>query len=125
MGWGVPNGAPVGGGEPKEEAAWAWPAGAPGPGRRASRGSPALPPFSLLELLTWPSAHSGRVDIVFLLDAALSGWGGEQNFHKVRRFVEEVSRRLTLARRNDDPLNARVALLQFGGRVNSASGLSR
>ncbi|XP_010833290.1 PREDICTED: collagen alpha-2(VI) chain [Bison bison bison] len=38
-----------------------------------------------------------------------------QPWHKVRRFVEEVSRRLTLARKDDDPLNARVALLQFGG----------
>ncbi|XP_040477708.1 collagen alpha-2(VI) chain isoform X1 [Ursus maritimus] len=53
------------------------------------------------------------VDIVFLLDG--SERLGEQNFHKARRFVEEVSRRLTLARRDDDPLNARVALLQFGG----------
>lgn len=53
------------------------------------------------------------VDIVFLLDG--SERLGEQNFHKARRFVEEVSHRLTLARRDDDPLNARVALLQFGG----------
>lgn len=53
------------------------------------------------------------VDIVFLLDG--SERLGEQNFHKARRFVEEVSRRLTLARRDDDPLNARVAMLQFGG----------
>ncbi|EPQ15572.1 Collagen alpha-2(VI) chain [Myotis brandtii] len=53
------------------------------------------------------------VDIVFLLDG--SERLGEQNFHKARHFVEEVSRRLTLARRDDDPLNARVAMLQFGG----------
>ncbi|KAK2508443.1 hypothetical protein MC885_016579 [Smutsia gigantea] len=53
------------------------------------------------------------VDIVFLLDG--SERLGEQNFYKARRFVEEVSHRLTLARRDDDPLNARVALLQFGG----------
>ncbi|XP_045708392.1 collagen alpha-2(VI) chain isoform X1 [Phyllostomus hastatus] len=53
------------------------------------------------------------VDIVFLLDG--SERLGEQNFHKAQRFVEEVSRRLTLARRDDDPLNARMALLQFGG----------
>ncbi|XP_077851438.1 collagen alpha-2(VI) chain isoform X14 [Macaca mulatta] len=53
------------------------------------------------------------VDIVFLLDG--SERLGEQNFHKARRFVEQVARRLTLARRDDDPLNARVALLQFGG----------
>uniref|UniRef100_A0A8C5XG40 Collagen alpha-2(VI) chain n=1 Tax=Microcebus murinus TaxID=30608 RepID=A0A8C5XG40_MICMU len=54
------------------------------------------------------------VDIVFLLDG--SERLGEQNFHKARRFVEEASRRLTLARRDDDPLHARVALLQFGGQ---------
>ena len=53
------------------------------------------------------------VDIVFLLDG--SERLGEQNFHKAQRFVEAVSRRLTLARRDDDPLNARMALLQFGG----------
>ncbi|KAM9693565.1 collagen alpha-2(VI) chain isoform 1-T1 [Trichechus inunguis] len=53
------------------------------------------------------------VDIVFLLDG--SERLGEQNFLKARRFVEEVSRRLTLARRDDDPLNARLALLQYGG----------
>uniref|UniRef100_G3SPJ6 Collagen alpha-2(VI) chain n=1 Tax=Loxodonta africana TaxID=9785 RepID=G3SPJ6_LOXAF len=53
------------------------------------------------------------VDVVFLLDG--SERLGEQNFLKARRFVEEVSRRLTLARRDDDPLNARVALLQYGG----------
>lgn len=51
------------------------------------------------------------VDIVFLLDG--SERLGEQNFHKVRRFVEDVSRRLTLARRDDDPLNARMALNSF------------
>lgn len=54
------------------------------------------------------------VDIVFLLDG--SERLGEQNFHKARRFVEEVSRRLTLARGDDDPLNARVALLQYGSQ---------
>lgn len=54
------------------------------------------------------------VDIVFLLDG--SERLGEQNFHKARGFVEEVSRRLTLARREDDPLNARVALVQYGGQ---------
>nr|XP_042122347.1 collagen alpha-2(VI) chain isoform X1 [Peromyscus maniculatus bairdii] len=54
------------------------------------------------------------VDIVFLLDG--SERLGEQNFHKARRFVEEVSRRLTLARRDDDPLNARMALLQYGSQ---------
>ncbi|KAM8999725.1 collagen alpha-2(VI) chain isoform 1-T2 [Sarcophilus harrisii] len=52
------------------------------------------------------------VDIVFLLDG--SERIGERNFHKAHRFVEEVARRLTLARRHNDPLNARVALLQYG-----------
>lgn len=54
------------------------------------------------------------VDIVFLLDG--SERLGEQNFYKARRFVEEVSRRLTLARRDDDPLNSRMALLQYGSQ---------
>lgn len=54
------------------------------------------------------------VDIVFLLDG--SERLGEQNFHKARRFVEEVSRRLTLARGDDDLLNARLALLQYGSQ---------
>ncbi|KAJ1070519.1 hypothetical protein K5549_003498 [Capra hircus] len=99
-------------GEPKEASAGRGPAGAPGPGRRASRGSPAHHPFSILELYV-AQCTQRPVDIVFLLDG--SERLGEQNFHKVRRFVEEVSRRLTLARRDDDPLNARVALLQFGG----------
>lgn len=53
------------------------------------------------------------VDIVFLLDG--SERLGERNFQQARRFVEEVAQRLTLARRDDDPLNARLALLQFGG----------
>lgn len=53
------------------------------------------------------------VDVVFLLDG--SERLGERNFQLARRFVEEVAQRLTLARRDDDPLNARVALLQFGG----------
>lgn len=52
------------------------------------------------------------VDIVFLLDG--SERLGEQNFHKALRLVEATSRRLTLARGDDDPLNARLALLQFG-----------
>ncbi|XP_044531640.1 collagen alpha-2(VI) chain [Gracilinanus agilis] len=52
------------------------------------------------------------VDIVFLLDG--SERIGERNFHKAQRFVEDVAQRLTLARRHNDPLNARVALLQYG-----------
>ncbi|XP_049641417.1 collagen alpha-2(VI) chain [Suncus etruscus] len=52
------------------------------------------------------------VDIVFLLDG--SERLGERNFRKALQLVEATSRRLTLARGDDDPLNARLALLQFG-----------
>ena len=104
--------APVGGVSVKRPARGVARRALQGPGRRASRGSPAHHPFSLLELYV-AQCTQRPVDIVFLLDG--SERLGEQNFHKVRRFVEEVSRRLTLARRDDDPLNARVALLQFGG----------
>ncbi|XP_011809631.1 PREDICTED: extensin-like [Colobus angolensis palliatus] len=78
---------------------------------------PASPPPSphprLPTELSVAQCTQRPVDIVFLLDG--SERLGEQNFHKARRFVEQVARRLTLARRDDDPLNARVALLQFGG----------
>ncbi|KAG8432536.1 hypothetical protein GDO86_016973 [Hymenochirus boettgeri] len=53
------------------------------------------------------------VDVVFLLDASMRT--GEQNFKYAAGFVEEVAQRLSLARRHDDPSNARVALLQYGG----------
>lgn len=93
----------------------------PGPGvatEGQGRGGPRLggprPPPGLPPELYVAQCTQRPVDIVFLLDG--SERLGEQNFHKARRFVEEVSRRLTLARREDDPLNARVALLQFGGR---------
>lgn len=75
-------------------------------------GSPAHHPVLPPELYV-AQCTQRPVDIVFLLDG--SERLGEQNFHKARRFVEEVSRRLTLARGDDDPLNARVALVQFGG----------
>ncbi|OXB75896.1 UNVERIFIED_CONTAM: hypothetical protein H355_008540 [Colinus virginianus] len=52
------------------------------------------------------------VDIVFLLDG--SERIGEQNFHRAHRFVEEVAQQLTLARSNNDNMNARIALLQYG-----------
>lgn len=58
------------------------------------------------------------VDIVFLLDG--SERIGEVNFHKATNFVEEVSRRLTLARRDDDNMNARIALLQYGSENEQA-----
>ncbi|XP_028663098.2 collagen alpha-2(VI) chain-like isoform X1 [Erpetoichthys calabaricus] len=53
------------------------------------------------------------VDIIFLLDG--SERMGEENFRYARNFVEEVAQRLTLAKRNDDELNARLALIQYGG----------
>ncbi|NXD45634.1 CO6A2 protein, partial [Copsychus sechellarum] len=52
------------------------------------------------------------VDVVFLLDG--SERIGEQNFQSAHRFVEDVARQLTLARSNSDPMNARIALLQYG-----------
>lgn len=92
-----------------------WHRGAwPGQGQGGPRlGRPCPPPLSPPPELYVAQCTQRPVDIVFLLDG--SERLGEQNFHKARRFVEEVSRRLTLARRDDDPLNARVAMLQFGG----------
>uniref|UniRef100_A0A8C8RXY5 Collagen alpha-2(VI) chain n=1 Tax=Pelusios castaneus TaxID=367368 RepID=A0A8C8RXY5_9SAUR len=52
------------------------------------------------------------VDIIFLLDG--SERIGEVNFRKAHHFVEEVARRLTLARADNDNMNARLALLQYG-----------
>lgn len=52
------------------------------------------------------------VDIVFLLDG--SERTGEVNFRRAHHFVEEVSNRLTLARGDNDNMNARIALLQYG-----------
>ncbi|KAK2089696.1 hypothetical protein P7K49_032362 [Saguinus oedipus] len=80
----------------------------PGPASRPAQPAPRLPAELAVAQCT-----QRPVDVVFLLDG--SERLGEQNFHKARRFVEEAARRLTLARREDDPLNARVALLQFGG----------
>lgn len=39
---------------------------------------------------------------------------GELNFQKAHHFIEDVSRRLTLARSDSDDNNARIALLQYG-----------
>lgn len=83
-----------------------------GPGVGLTWVTPAHRPYFPPELYV-AQCTQRPVDIVFLLDG--SERLGEQNFYKARNFVEEVSRRLTLARRDDDPLNARVALLQFGG----------
>lgn len=58
------------------------------------------------------------VDVVFLLDS--SERIGSQNFRQAATFIEEVSRRLSLSRTDDDSNNARVALLQYGGKDEQA-----
>ncbi|KAM9304742.1 collagen alpha-2(VI) chain [Gastrophryne carolinensis] len=58
------------------------------------------------------------VDLVFLLDS--SERIGPHNFKQASAFVEEVSRRLSLSKKNDDPADARVALLQYGGKDEQA-----
>uniref|UniRef100_A0A8C9V4J7 Collagen alpha-2(VI) chain n=1 Tax=Scleropages formosus TaxID=113540 RepID=A0A8C9V4J7_SCLFO len=55
------------------------------------------------------------LDLVFLLDG--SERMGPDNFGAVREFVRRVVQRLTLARRDDDSMYARVALLQYGGET--------
>lgn len=52
------------------------------------------------------------VDLVFLLDG--SERMGMENFRRAREFVEQVAEQLTLARRDNDERNTRVALLQYG-----------
>ncbi|XP_060088126.1 collagen alpha-2(VI) chain isoform X1 [Heteronotia binoei] len=52
------------------------------------------------------------VDVVFLLDG--SERIGELNFQRAHDFVENVARRLTLARSDTENMNARLALLQYG-----------
>ncbi|XP_013917381.1 PREDICTED: collagen alpha-2(VI) chain-like [Thamnophis sirtalis] len=52
------------------------------------------------------------VDIVFLLDG--SERIGSQNFRRAHGFIEAVAERLTLARSDNDDMNARIALLQYG-----------
>ncbi|XP_072274560.1 collagen alpha-2(VI) chain isoform X1 [Pyxicephalus adspersus] len=58
------------------------------------------------------------VDLVFLLDS--SERIGAQNFKQAASFVEEVSRQLSLSRKDDETSNARVALLQYGGKDEQA-----
>lgn len=58
------------------------------------------------------------VDVVFLLDS--SERIGQHNFRQAATFVEEVSRRLSLSKNDNDFNNARVALLQYGGKDEQA-----
>lgn len=51
-------------------------------------------------------------DLVFLVDG--SERLGQENFDRVRRFIEKVARRLTLAQDARDPMRARVAVVQYG-----------
>ncbi|KAJ3591823.1 hypothetical protein NHX12_006955 [Muraenolepis orangiensis] len=53
------------------------------------------------------------VDVVFLLDG--SERLGEDNFGRVRSFLQQVAGTLTLARSKTDRMRARLALLQYGG----------
>ncbi|XP_063789350.1 collagen alpha-2(VI) chain isoform X1 [Pseudophryne corroboree] len=68
--------------------------------------------------LTVAQCTQRPVDLVFLLDS--SERIGKHNFQQAAAFVETVARRLTLARRDDDPANVRVALLQYGGKDEQA-----
>lgn len=52
------------------------------------------------------------VDIVFLLDG--SERVGAENFKVAQNFIQEVADRLPLARKDDDNLHARIAVLQYG-----------
>ncbi|XP_015271201.1 PREDICTED: collagen alpha-2(VI) chain [Gekko japonicus] len=58
------------------------------------------------------------VDVVFLLDG--SERIGELNFQRAHDFVENVARRLTLARSDNENMNARMALLQYGSENEHA-----
>ncbi|XP_040213543.1 collagen alpha-2(VI) chain isoform X1 [Rana temporaria] len=62
------------------------------------------------------------VDLVFLLDS--SERIGAQNFKQAASFVEEVSRQLSLSKKDDDTANARVALVQYGGKKEQAVAFS-
>ncbi|PKU38530.1 collagen alpha-2 chain isoform x2 [Limosa lapponica baueri] len=68
--------------------------------------------FKMVHKLAVAQCTQRPVDVVFLLDG--SERIGEQNFHRAHHFVEEVARQLTLARSNNDNMNARIALLQYG-----------
>uniref|UniRef100_A0A8D0HTW8 Collagen type VI alpha 2 chain n=1 Tax=Sphenodon punctatus TaxID=8508 RepID=A0A8D0HTW8_SPHPU len=52
------------------------------------------------------------VDVVFFLDG--SERIGKQNFQIAHSFVENVAEKLTLAKRDNENMNARIALLQYG-----------
>lgn len=67
--------------------------------------------FLLVELAV-AQCTQRPVDLVFLLDG--SERIGKLNFDKARIFIEDVARRLTLAKSDTDNMNARIALLQYG-----------
>lgn len=52
------------------------------------------------------------VDVVFMLDG--SERMGLENHRRAKEFIENVARRLTLAKDSKDVRNARLALLQYG-----------
>lgn len=56
------------------------------------------------------------VDVIFMLDG--SERMGLENFRYAREFVENVARRLTLARGDSDERNTRVAFLQYADDRN-------
>lgn len=56
------------------------------------------------------------VDVIFMLDG--SERMGQENFQYAREFVENVARRLTLARGDNDERNTRVAFLQYADDKN-------
>ncbi|KAF2979263.1 hypothetical protein EK904_010913 [Melospiza melodia maxima] len=68
--------------------------------------------FKMVHKLAVAQCTQRPVDVVFLLDG--SERIGEQNFQSAHRFVEDVAQQLTLARSSSDPMNARIALLQYG-----------
>jgi len=55
------------------------------------------------------------VDVVFLLDG--SERMGLENHRRAKEFIENVARRLTLASDQEDDRNARLALLQYGSKL--------
>lgn len=63
-------------------------------------------------------------DLVFLVDG--SERLGQENFNRVRRFIETVARRLPMALDGRDSMRARVAVMQFGSpnQHNVAFGLT-
>ncbi|KAL6100703.1 col6a2 [Pungitius sinensis] len=57
------------------------------------------------------------VDLVFLLDG--SERLGLENFRMVREFVQKVAENLALAGSGNDPMRARLALIEFGKEVEN------